>query len=124
MTKAREYSLFQFPGIRITSLQHVAAMVRLDNDRGAASQAFGYQRGHVTKVHQGGNFHALMSRREAEVVYRIMRDSERMKIYFTDPKITARLDWLNTITKRFRTSLRFVVGDVESFTNVRIVCLS
>jgi hypothetical protein len=57
---------------------------------------------------------------EAEVVDGVVRNRERMKIYFADAKIFARFDFFYSIAEGFGAASRFVVADVLFFTNVSI----
>src|SRR6185369_11583799 len=123
MTKARQNALLQFPRIIVAGLEHVAAVIRLDDDRSAAAQTFGDERRDVTEVHHSGNLHTLMSCSEAEVVDGIVWNRERMKINLADAKIFARLNLLDAIAQSFRAAAWFVVGDVHLFTDVGIKCL-
>src|SRR5215210_569776 len=118
MTEARQDTLLQLPRIIITGLEHVAAVIRFDDDRGTASQAFADECCDVSEVHHRGNLYALVSCRETKVVYGVVRDSERMKINLADAKVFARLDLLYSIAQCFRPAARFVVADVLFFTDV------
>src|SRR5436190_7422481 len=124
MAESRKDSLLQVPWIIVTGLEHVAAMIRLNDDSGATTQSLGNEGRHVTKVHQGRDLHALMCCGETEVVYGIVWDSERVKIDLADAKVTTRFDLFNPIAKSFHTSSWFFIGDIEFFADVRVVSLS
>ena len=62
--------------------------------RGAPAQAFADQRRNVTKVHQGRDLYALVCRREAEIVHRVMWDGEGMEVDLPNAKILAGFDLL------------------------------
>src|SRR5690349_18031371 len=113
MSETREDALLEFPRITVAGLEHVAAVVRLDHDRRAVAQLFRNERGDVTEVHHGRDLHAVMRRGEAEVVDRIVRNRERVKIDLADAKVFARLDLFDAIAQRFRTSSWFLGVDVE-----------
>ena len=80
MAGAREYALLQLPRIDAARLEHVAAVVRLDDDGGATAQTFLNQRRDAAEVHQRRKLHTGVGGRETEVVNRIVRDGERMKV--------------------------------------------
>ena len=105
VAESRKDSLLQFPGIIVASLEHVAAVIRLDDDRGATTQSFGDECRHVTKVHQGRDLHALMCGSETEIVDGVVRNCERMKVDLADAKVLARLDLFNSIAKSFAATL-------------------
>src|ERR1044072_9777905 len=120
MTESREDALLQFPRIVVARLEHVAAVIRLHDDCRAAAQTFSDEGRDMTEVHHRGNLHALVSCSEAEVVDGIVRNRERMKIYFADAKIFARFNFFYSIAERFGAASGFVVADVLFFTNVSI----
>ena len=87
MAEPGKYPLLKFPRVVFDCLEHVAAVIRFDHDRRAAAQSFRNQGGDVAKVHQRGNFHSLMSRRKAEIVDSVVRNSKGVKIDFADTKV-------------------------------------
>src|SRR5438034_8983605 len=97
MAKPRQNSLFKFPGINIARLQHVAAVVRLDNYRGTTAQAFADERRNMAKVHQSRNLDALMRCCEAEIVDCVVRNCERMKVDLANTKVLTRFYLLDPI---------------------------
>src|SRR5258707_1946678 len=78
VTEPRKNALLQFPWVMLDCLEHVAAVIRFDHDGRAATQSFRDQSRDVTEVHQGRDLDSVVSGRESEVVYRIMRHCERM----------------------------------------------
>src|SRR5215210_4983720 len=76
MARARKYTLLQFPGINVASLEHVAAVIGLYDDGGASPQALHYQSRDVAEIHQRGDADARVRRRKTEVVSRVMRNRE------------------------------------------------
>src|SRR6187551_1839526 len=99
MAQSRQYALLQFPGINVTSLQHVAAVIRLNNDRRAATQPLANKRGDVAKIHQRCNLHALVSGRKSKVIDRVMWNCEWVKIDFPDAKVSTGLNRFDTIAQ-------------------------
>src|ERR1041385_6786695 len=120
MSQTRQDTLFQLPRVIVASLEHVAAVIRLDHDCGATAQTFGNERGDVAEVHHGRDLHPLMSCSEAEVVDGIVWNREGMKIDLTDAKVFARLDLFHSIAHSFRASTWLVVADVEAFAHVSV----
>src|ERR1041385_4061948 len=99
VAQTREDALLQLPGIIVAGFEHVAAMVRLHYDRGATTQTFSDQSSDVTKVHHGGDLHAVVRCGETEIVDGVMRNRERMKIDLADFEIFARLDLFDAIAQ-------------------------
>ena len=122
MAETRQDSLLQFPRIIVAGLEHVAAVIRLDHDRGATAQTFGDECRDVTEVHHGGDLYALVSCSETEIVDGVVRNRERMKIDLADAKVFARLDLLHSIAQCFSAAARFFVADVDSFADVSVEC--
>src|SRR5882724_1235691 len=74
----------------------------------------------MAKIHQSGYFHALMGRRESEIVYRVVRDGEGVKVDLADAKVSARLNLLHAVLKRSSAFARFFVADVLALAYVGI----
>src|SRR6185369_13280470 len=124
VSQTRQDTLFQLPRIIVAGLEHVAAVIRLDHDRGATTQTFGDECRNVTEVHHGRDLHPIVCGSETEVVHRVVRNRERMKVDLADTKIFARLDLLNSIAQSFRTSTRLVVSDVNALADVSVKSLA
>src|SRR6266550_4500907 len=120
MTEAGKNSLFQFPGIGIASFQHVATVVGFDHDRGATTQPLANECRDVAKVHQGGDLHPLMRRREPEIVYGVVWDGEGVKVDLADAKVAARLYLLDAVLKRPGAFAWFFIVNVETLADVGI----
>src|SRR6185369_6676198 len=112
----------QFPRVIVAALEHVSAVIRFDHDGRAAAQSFRDQRGDVTKIHYGGDLHALVSGSETEVVDCVVRNCERMKIDLADAEVFARLDLLDSIAQCFGATTRLFSVDVETFADVSVEC--
>jgi hypothetical protein len=78
----------------------------------------------MPKIHQSGDLHALMRRRESEIVYRVVRDGEGVKVYLADAKVSARLYLLDAILERSGAFAWFLVADVLALAYVGIASLS
>ena len=98
-------------------------MIRLDNNSGATSQLLCDERGHVAEIHQGGNFHALMSRGKTEIVCGVVRNCKRVKIDLADTEVFARLDVFDAILQGFGALARFIIADVETLAYVSVAGL-
>src|SRR6185295_9822295 len=122
MSQSRQDALFQFPRVIVAGLEHVAAVIRLDHDRGATTQTFSDECRDVTEVHHGRDLHALVCSSETEVVDGVVWNREGMKIDLTDTKVFARLDLLNSIAQGFRTPPRLLVTDVDALADVSVEC--
>src|SRR3712207_9470319 len=80
MAGARQYPLLQLPGVDRARLEHVAAVVRLDDDGRAAAQTLVNQRRDAAEVHQRRHPDSAVRGREAEVVGGVVRDGEGVEI--------------------------------------------
>src|ERR1700759_2754456 len=105
---AREYPLLQLPGVNVTRLEHVAAVVRLDDYRPAAAQTFRHERRDVPEVHQCCDAHALVCGDEAEIVGGVVRDCERVKVNLAYLKILARRNLDRAVAQGFGALARLV----------------
>jgi hypothetical protein len=74
----------------------------------------------VAKVHQRGNFHALVSRREAKIVDRIVRNGERMKVDLADAKVAARFYLFDAVAERASPFPGLFIVYVEALADVSI----
>src|SRR5215213_1115312 len=124
MAQTREDALLQFPRIVVASLEHVAAVVRLDHDRGATAQSFSNQRRDVTKIHNRRELYALVCGSKTEIIDGVVRNREWVKIDFADFEVFARFDLFHAITERFGAASWFFVTDVDFLTHVRVECFS
>src|SRR6267142_2148350 len=123
MPEPRQYSLLQFPGINVAGFQHVATVIRLDNNRGATPQAFADERSDVAKVHQGRNLYALMRRGETEIVDCVVWNRERMKVDLADAKVAARLNLFDAILEGFGAFARLFVVHIRALAYVSLTSL-
>jgi hypothetical protein len=78
----------------------------------------------MAKIHQSGDFHALMRRRESEIVYRVVRDGEGVKVDLPDAKVSARLNLLYAVLERSSAFARFFVADVLALAYVSVASFS
>jgi hypothetical protein len=74
----------------------------------------------MAKVHQGGDLHALMRRREAKIVYGIVRDGEGMKVDLADLKIPARFYLLDAVPQGSRAFARFFIVHIGALADVGV----
>src|SRR6266446_4380876 len=88
MAEARKNPLFQFPWILLDCLQHVAAVIRFDHDRCATTKSFGHQSRDATKVHRGCDLHSVMRCGKAEIIHRIVRHREWVKVDRADTEVS------------------------------------
>src|SRR6185503_6767170 len=123
MAEPRQNSLRKFPRVNVASLQHVAAVVRLDHYRSTTAQAFANQGGDVTKIHQRRNLHALVRCGEAEVVDRVVGNREGMKVYLANAEVFARFYLLDTILEGSSSFSGLFVIDVDALAYVGIAGL-
>src|SRR5215472_17574 len=119
MSQPRKNALLQFPGIGLAGFQHVATVIRFDHDRGAAPQSLADQSRDMSEVHQRRDLDAGVSGGETEVIDRIMRNGERMKIDFADAKVVTRLDLFDAIAQRRIAPSRLVRTDAEALADIR-----
>jgi hypothetical protein len=124
MTETRQDSLFQLPRVIVASLEHVAAVVRLDHDRGATAETFGDERSDVTEIHHGRDLHALVRCGETEIVDGVVWNREGMEIDLADAKVFARLDLFHSIAQSLRAATWLVVADIEALADVSVERLS
>ena len=75
--RAGQDPLFQVPRIDGTGTKHVAAMVRLDDDRVTALKAALMHGVDVAKIHQRRDPNALMFGDKAKIIGRVVRNAER-----------------------------------------------
>ena len=87
MAKSRKDSLLQFPGVTLHRLQHVAAVVRFDDDGGATAQLLRNQRRNMAKIHQRRDLHTVVRCRETKIIDRVVRHRERVKVDRADAKV-------------------------------------
>src|SRR5207253_8852924 len=87
MAETRKNPLLQFPRILLDCLQHVAAVIRLDHDRRATTKPFHHQSSDTAKVHRGCDLHSVMPRGKDEVIYRIVRNREWVKVDLADREV-------------------------------------
>src|SRR5438105_7247982 len=99
MAEARQDPLLQFPRVMLDSFQHVATVVRFNDDRGTAAQPLGNQGRDVPEVEQRRDLHAIMSCCESKIIDRVMRYCEGMKLDFPDLKVTTRIDFHRAISQ-------------------------
>src|SRR5258708_38511923 len=99
MTEPGKNSLLQFPGIILDRLEHIAAVVRLDYNRRTATQTLSDQGRDVTEIHQRRDLDSGVGGRESEVVHRVMRHRERMKVNIADAKVVSRVDLNHSISQ-------------------------
>ena len=95
-------------------------MVRLHENGRAAAQLLTNQGRNMAEIHQRRDFYALMSRRKSEVVHRVVRNGEGMKIDLADAEIFAGFDLLDAIAERRRPFSRFIVRKIGALADVRI----
>src|SRR5207237_10085412 len=105
---ARKYPLLQLPRVDGARLEHVAAVVRLDDDGRASPEALGDERRDVAEVHEGGDTHAAVRRRKPEVVGGVVRDCEGVKIYLADAELLARRNLNRAVAQDFGALPRLV----------------
>src|SRR5947209_16958135 len=99
MACAREYSLFQLPGVNVASLEHVAAVIGFDDDCRATAQAFSYKSCDVAEVHQGSNADSSVRCSKSEIVCGIVWNGERVKINRAYLEITARFNLFGPVAQ-------------------------
>src|ERR1044071_6111766 len=78
----------------------------------------------MTEIQDGGHFYATMRRGKAEVVHRIVRNCERMKVDFTDPKVLARIDLNCAMAQNVSPPAGLIVSEVPALTDVGLTCLA
>src|SRR5947207_252942 len=118
VTGARQDALLQLPRIDRAGLQHVAPVVRLDDDGGATAQTFFDQGCDAAEVPERRDLHAVMRGGEAEVVGGVVRDGERMKIYLADAKVLARRDFNDAVAQSISALARLIVAISPARANV------
>src|SRR5258706_9954062 len=103
-------------------LEHVAAVIRFDDNRRAPAQPFRNQRRYVTKIEQRRDLHSVVRGRESKIVDRIMRHGKRMKLDLSDLKVAAGIDLDSTIAQSVGALSGLVVRDPDAsgFANVGV----
>src|SRR5205807_7084675 len=89
MAETRKNPLLQFPRILLDCLQHVAAVIRFDDDRCATTKSFRHQSRNAAKIHGRCDLHSVMRGGKAEIVHCIVRHREWMKVDLADTEVPA-----------------------------------
>src|SRR5215210_2481524 len=123
VSETRQNSLLEIPRVIVAGLEHVTAVIRLDDDSCTTAQPFGDQGRDVAKIHHRRDLDALVSRSKPEIVDGIVRNCERVKIDLANLEVFAGFDLFHSIAKGFNAPARFIGVDVESLANVSVECL-
>src|SRR5512139_1748564 len=86
MSGLRSDAVLEFPSINGTRTQHVATMVRFNDDSIAAVQLGFYQRRDVAEIHQRRDADAVLLCDKTEIVCRVMRNGKGLEIDIADAK--------------------------------------
>src|SRR5688500_6994577 len=97
MTCPRGDTLLQTPVIHGAQTKHVTAVIRFDDDRVASDQLVAHEVGETSKIGKGRQSNTRVFCDEAKIVDRIVRNTERFKIYIADPEFLIRFDRYGSI---------------------------
>ena len=80
-------SLFELPSVDRAGPQHVAAVVRFDDDRIAPVEFLLHLCSEAAEVRERCHANSSALCHESEIIHRVVRHAERFKIDIADPKL-------------------------------------
>src|SRR5689334_16055068 len=92
MPGTREYALLEVPGVDGAGAEHIAAVVRFDNDGVAAGKFLFYQGGDAAEILQRGDLHTFLFCYKPEIICRVVGDGKGLEIDVADAEFAARFD--------------------------------